>query len=342
MKGLRPIYIALLLVLAIVIAGIIGYTILEGYSVADAFYMTIITVATVGFSEVHPLSDGGKMFTAILIIISFSTFGYVASLITRFFIDGAFKNYYRHTKVKKKIEQLSDHIIVCGFGRNGEQTVFELLEHNRKVVVIEKVPAVIDMVRKIPDLLYIEGDSTSEDVLIETRISHAKALVTTLPNDADNLYVVLTARELNPGMTIISRATDENSVKKLKRAGANNVIMPDRIGGQRMAKLVVQPDIVEFIEFIMLQRSKDVYLEELSLDHSLYANRSIRELDIRNASGANIVGIRTKDRSFVVNPSPDLILSPLDKLFVLGNRSQLEKLSDILIDNNNSQSNPAE
>ena len=232
--------------------------------------------------------------------------------------------------MKKKISQLNGHIIVCGFGNNGTKTVRELLEHNKKVVIVEKSHEMIARAQQNPDMLYIEGDATNENVLRETNIESAKALITTMPNDADNLYVVLTARELNQNITIVSRASDDNSIKKLKRAGANNVIMPDRIGGNRMAKLVVQPDVVEFMEYIFLQQKRDIKVDEVSCSHSIFINNSIRELDMRDASGANILGIRTGDGNYIINPSADTIIHSDDKLFVLGSPQQNEKLREVL------------
>jgi len=155
--------------------------------------------------------------------------------------------------VKRKIERLTGHVVICGYGRNGKQAAIELLEHNERIVVIEENAEIVQSMRETPGMLYVEGDAADDEILKTANLQDAKAMITTLPVDADNLFVVLTARELNPGMTIISRASADNSDVKLKRAGATNVIMPDKIGGKRMAKLVAQPDIVEFIDFMLLQ-----------------------------------------------------------------------------------------
>jgi voltage-gated potassium channel len=245
-------------------------------------------------------------------------------------VEGFFKNYFQFAKMKNKISQLSGHIIVCGYGNNGNETIRELLEHNEKVVIVEKSTEIIELLQKIPDILFIEGDATKETVLRETNIENAKALITTMPNAADNLYIVLTAKELNDKITIVSRASDDHAIKKLKRAGANNVIMPDKIGGNRMAKLVVQPDIVEFMEYIFLQQKRDIKVDEVSCSHSVFINKSIRDLDVRNASGANILGIRTGDGNYIINPSADTIIHSDDKLFVLGSPTQNEKLKEVL------------
>lgn len=318
------------LIVGIVSIGTIGYIYIENYRLLDAFFMTIETIGTVGFREIQPLSDAGKIFTSILIILSFGCFGFVITTFTKFMVEGFFKNYFQFAKMKNKISKLNGHIIVCGYGNNGNETVRELLEHNEKVVVVEKTPEIIEQLRLNNELFYIEGDATNENILRETNIESAKALITTMPNDADNLYIVLTAKELNNKITIVSRASDEHSIKKLKRAGANNVIMPDKIGGNRMAKLVVQPDVVEFMEFIFLQQKRDIKVDEVSCNHSVFINKSIRDLDIRNASGANILGIRTSDGNYVINPSPDTIIHNDDKLFVLGSPSQNEKLRQVI------------
>jgi len=335
-ESFREAYIALGMLMGIMTIGVIGYSIIEGFSFTDAIFMTIITIATVGFKEVHPLSTPGMYFTIFLIITSFGIFAYAVSTITKYVIGGAIGHYYKNRKVKNKIQQLKDHVIVCGYGRNGRQAVAELIDHEVPIVVIENDESTMEKILDNPELLYVHGDATKDEILSICRTERAKALITTLPVDADNLYVVLTAKELNPGMTIISRASNEHSDQKLKRAGATNVIMPDRIGGQRMAKLVAQPDVVEFLDYIMLQSAENVSLEEVSCSklNSCFEGKSIRELDIRNESGANIIGLKRSDSTFLINPLPEIQLTSLDKLFVLGTPIQVERLKKIMIEGN--------
>ncbi|HKJ79535.1 MAG TPA: TrkA family potassium uptake protein, partial [Prolixibacteraceae bacterium] len=199
-------------------------------------------------------------------------------------------------------------------------------------VIVDKRDNVISRVRQNPDLLYIKGDATHEDVLEKARVSQARALIATTPNDADNVFVVLTARSINPNLTIISRASEMESQMKLKRAGASNVIMPERIGGQRMAKLVHQPDVVEFLEYILLQKTSDVSLEEVDCSNlsKQYIGKSIGELKVREVSGANIIGIKISGARYVFNPDPNMILSRNDQLFVLGNPGQVSKLKEVM------------
>jgi voltage-gated potassium channel len=330
-RQVKHIAIGLILLVTVISVGVIGYMILEKFSFVEALYMTIITIATVGFEEVHQLDNAGMVFTSFLIIFSFGLFVYVVTSFTRLLVEGVFRNYYKDNKVKKRVQRLSDHVIVCGFGRNGRQAIVELKDHRKKFVIIESGKEMVDRIRLETDYLYIEGDATQEEILEAAEIQKASALITALPNDADNLFVVLTARQMNPELKIISRASEEKSDSKLKRAGADNVIMPDRIGGQRMAKLVIQPDVVEFLEYIMLQSSDDVNLEELSCESmaSCFINKSIKELGVRNITGANIVGLK-KDGKYIFNPNPDVILSSDDQLFVLGDPEQLMKLKQLL------------
>ncbi|MCD6596238.1 MAG: potassium channel protein [Bacteroidales bacterium] len=330
-RQVKHIIIGVLLLITIVFIGVIGYMALEGFTFTEALFMTVITISTVGYEEVHQLDDPGMVFTSVLIIFSFGIFIYVVTSFTRFLIEGVFRNYYKDNKVKKRVQRLKDHVIVCGFGRNGRQAAVELIDHNKKFVIIDKSHDRVDIIREETDYLYIEGDATQEETLEAAMINTASALITAMPNDADNLFVVLTARQMNKKLKIISRASEEKSDTKLRRAGADNVIMPDRIGGQRMAKLVVQPDVVEFLEYIMLQSSDDVNLEELSCQNMAFCfiNKSIKELGVRNVTGANIVGLK-KDNAYIFNPTPDVILSANDQLFVLGDPQQLEKLRQLL------------
>jgi voltage-gated potassium channel len=324
--------IAFGLLLIITIIGILGYMIIEGMTFTKAVYMTIITVATVGFKEVDPLSELGMWFTSFLIVISFGIFVYAVTAFARYIIDGVLRSYYRDRRMNRKINKLSNHVIICGYGRNGSQAAYDLAVHKVPFIVIENNPDIITNLRDNEDILYIDGDATQDEVLEHAGIQDARAMITTLPVDADNLYVVLTAKGINPKMKIISRASNENSDFKLKRAGANNVIMPDKVGGQRMAKLVTQPDVAEFVDFIMLQEPDNVFLEEITCEKlaSCFDGREISELDMRNRTGANIIGLRKADRSYIINPSQDVVLSSSDKLFVLGTLSQINQLRSII------------
>jgi voltage-gated potassium channel len=326
-NNLKHAYFTGALLISVIGIGTLGYSML-GFTPSEAIYQTIITMATVGFEEVHQLDNRGMWFTSVLVIVSIGIFFYAVTSLTRYIVEGVFMNTYKDNKVKRRIDKLSDHVIICGYGRNGKQAAIELSQHHVKVVVIENQPETVQMLRESSGMLYVEGDATDEEVLKQAHLKNARALITTLPTDADNLFVVLTAKELNPAMKIISRASVDNADVKLKRAGATNVIMPDKLGGQSMAKLVAQPDVVEFIELILLQSIESVVLEEISCQElaTCFEGKTLLELDIRNTSGANIIGMKRKDNSYLINPVPDTPLSSYDKLFALGSRAQINQL----------------
>ncbi len=338
-----PVLTLAYIVSAIMTLSIVGFMIIEGYSLADAFYMTIITVSTVGFGEVKPLSGTGRIFTSFIIITSFGLFAYSISTITQYMFSGELNKYLKDYKVNQQLSKIRDHVIICGYGRNGSQAAEELQVLGIPVVIIDADPVLTDGVLRQKNLIYVTGNAVQDDSLIHARINRAKALITTLPKDADNLFVVLTARELNPRLTIISRASEDHSYSKLKRAGADNVIMPDKVGGIRMAKLVAQPDIVEFVENILLHTQDRVNLVEISCEDlpQCNVNKSIRDFCIRDQSGANIIGLKTAHGEYVFNPSPDFKLSLEDKLFALGTPKQIESLRKVLNDENpNTHENP--
>lgn len=331
-ENFRSVYFAIGLLMLVFLIGTIGYIVIEGFTFTEAFFMTIITISTVGFQEVRPLSGLGQFFTAFLIIISFGIFAYAVTTLTRYIVDGVFRNYLKDNKVKSKIEKLNNHVIVVGYGRNGRQAIEELKRHKFPVVIVDFNESIIQEIRQKAELLYIQGDATEDQTLTDAKIETAKALITALPNDADNLFVVLTARAMNPDITIISRAANFNSDKKLRSAGATNVIMPDKIGGQRMAKLVAQPDVVDFIEYVMLRESEGVHIEEVDCKGLTlsFAEKSIGDWSIRAATGANIIGIKTSDNKYIVNPTPDIHISENDQIFVLGDPDQITKLKKVL------------
>lgn len=330
---LTPILAAFFMLQVVLLVGLVGYHIL-GFTLVEAFYQTVITIATVGFKEVHPLSDAGMIFTAFLIIFSFGIFAYAVTTLTRYIVEGVYRNTLKDSKLKRRIQKLNGHVVICGYGRNGKQAVQELLDHDVPVLIIENNAHIIDSLQDDPQRLYLDGDAVDEEVLLKANIEHARALITTLPTDADNLFVVLTAKEINPDIKIISRASVDHADVKLKRAGATNVIMPDKIGGQRMAKLVAQPDVVEFVDYLLLQSTEDVMLEQISCAEidTCFGGKTIGELDLRNHSGANIIGIKRENKEYYINPMSDTVLTATDRLFVLGTRNQIDRLKKIIVE----------
>ncbi len=333
-KGYYRFLMPLVALNALLIIGTLGYVIIDGYEWFNAFYMTVITVATVGYSEIEPLSFGGRLFTSFLIITSFGTFAYAVSSITKFVVDGELNEFFKSKKLNAAIEKLNDHVIICGYGRNGRQAAQVLKRHKKRFVVIENNADLTQSMNHDFADLVIKGDATQDSILQQAGIMKAKALITTLPTDSNNVFIVLTARNLNPKLTIISRASDDGSDTKLKIAGASNVIMPDKVGGAHMASLVMKPDVMEFLDFITGQDSEAINLEEISLTQisDNLKNKTLKELELRNKSGANIVGYKTSDGHYIVNPSAETKIIPESKIFVLGNREQVNKLKAILKD----------
>lgn len=300
------------------------------YSFIDALYMTIITITTIGFGEVHPFGTGEKIFTIGLIVSSLFTFGYAVSLFSEYLISGQFFDQLKTKKVQKKIEKLQGHTIVCGYGRNGKQAISKLHSYNQKLVVVEKYD---DIIKELDEheILNIQGDATTDEALLKAGILNADYLITVLPSDADNLFVVLTASQLNKKCKIISRASEESSCSKLKIAGADNVIMPDKLGGAHMASLVVTPDVIEFVDRLTIEGDTTANLEEIQIDNlpTEYLNRTILDLDIRKKTGCTVIGYRRKNKEYIINPEASLSLKAGGSLIVLGRPEQIIKLREL-------------
>ncbi|MBP6511043.1 MAG: potassium channel protein [Bacteroidia bacterium] len=327
---IKKLRIAAIMTLGTIAFGVIGFMIIEGYSFSESFYTTIIILSTVGLGVVKTLSDGGRWFVSLLIIISIGIFAYGIAQITSYIMEGEVQRYLKLKKILKMIDKIQGHVIVCGYGRNGKQACKQLRSHNQHFVVIENSEKGIEDLREDDEFLFIHGDATRDEILIEAGIEKACALITTLPSDAANVFVVLTARELRSDIKIISRASESSSEGKLRRAGADNVIMPDKIGGSHMATLVTRPDVLEFIDHIT--GKVNIRLEEIMINKlkEVYQGKTIRELEVRNRTGANIIGFKTGEGEYIINPSPDTIMKPDSKLFVLGTSEEVEELTKIL------------
>ncbi|MEN8858437.1 MAG: potassium channel protein [Flavobacteriaceae bacterium] len=321
---------ALLLLVLVITIGVLGYMFLSGYSLVDALYMTVITVSTVGFGEIEPLNDQEKLFTIFLITISIISFGYTVSAFTEYIISGQLFQQLKLKKVQKKIEKLNGHTIICGFGRNGKQSMIKLQNYKQDFVIIEKADDVINTI-DLDGYLNVQGDATTDEVLIRAGIERANNLITALPSDADNLFVVLSARQLNANCRIISRASNESSYDKLKIAGANNVIMPDKLGGDHMASLVVTPDVIEFVGRLTIEGETTANLEEISVNDlpQKYLYKTILDLDLRKKTGCTVIGFKTPDGNYIINPEASIELKEDGHLIVLGRPEQIMKLREL-------------
>lgn len=308
--------------------GLVGFIVLEGYTFINAFYMTVITFATVGFTEVQPLSDNGRIFTAIYIIFNLGVFAVIISTITSYLVEGELVNVLNIYRLSRKVRKLKDHVIVCGFGRNGSRACEEFIKLHLPFVVIENDNQKIAEVQMLSKKINIlEGDATHDTILKTAGVERAKALITALPKDADNVYVTLSARQLNPKIRIIARANEAGSESKLVMAGADKIVRPDIIGGTYMANLVTKPEIVEFLDII--SGIGTLKIEEYSFEDFTdeFKNKSIRELDARNRTGVMILGFKDDQQGIIVNPNPGTIIGEGDFVIVLGTRDQIEQFS---------------
>lgn len=328
----RNLYFALAALVSILAIGVFGFILIEGYTVLESFYMTVITLSTVGFKEVRPLSENGQLFTAFLIISSFGIFAYAISTLTRSVLSGELGAYYKVYRLENQINQLNDHVIVCGYGRNGRRAAKKLKAYGQSFVVLENSEEIVDHYLKETDVLFIKGDATNEATLEKAGVKRAKSLLSTLSKDADNLYVVITARDLNPGLNIISRAATESADKKLKAVGANHVVMPEGVGGGHMATLVMSPNIVEFLEHLSIDGSSAINLEEVEVSQITDREGSmvLKDLALRQKTGCSIIGLKTPEGDFVINPGANTDITPNSRLFVLGKPEEIKYLYKIL------------
>ncbi len=315
----------------IILVGTVGFVFIADYGWINALYMTVITISTVGFKEVQPLDADAKIFTILLIITSITIFGYIISVITDYIANNKFIEELKLKQVQKKIQSLQRHTIVCGFGRNGKQAMARLKSYKKGCVIVENDPELIEEIEADGTMLYIKGDATSDEALLAAGIERASSLITTLPSDADNLYVVLSARQLNSECTIVSRASIDTSYKKLKIAGADNVIMPDKLGGAHMASLVTTPDIMEFIDRLSIEGESSSNIEELIIEDlpEEYTNKSIFDLDLRKRTGCTVIGFKTPDKNYIINPDASTKLVPKSKLIVIGRPAEIRKLNKL-------------
>ncbi len=323
----KRIFFIPLLLIVILLAGTIGYIIIEDMTFIDALYMTVITLATVGFREVKELSKEGKIFTIILILSGFGVFTYALTVGARIIIEGEIKEVFKKRKMRKKVDALLDHYIVCGYGRMGSIIVKELLANKMPVVIIEKNPSNLP---ENDNITYFAGDATNDEILKLAGIDRAKGLITVLPSDAENLYVVLSARELNSNLFIVARAVEKEAEPKLKRAGANRVVSPYFIGGLRIAHTVLRPNVVDFLEFATSSEYVEIQIEEVDIaPNSPLIGKSIAQSGIGRDLGIIIIGIRRADGRMKFNPNSQTIIKEGDTLIVLGQTENLSRLENL-------------
>lgn len=309
----------------LIFAGSIGYMLLEKWSFLDACWMTVVSLTTVGYGDIIPHSTGGRIFTIVLIIVGASAVAYALSLILSSIVEIQVNRILGRSDIKQKISELKNHIIVCGAGRVGTNVIDVLMKENVPFCLIEENEEIVNSLLN-QGLLALQGDATKDELLIQAGIQHARGVISALSEDAYNVYVTLTAKAINPGLTVVARAERPESVEKLKRAGADKVIAPAQIGGQRMAAAILKPVSVDLVDTLFTSRSIQVQIEELIVrNDSPICGRELRDVFSRDDHNVIVVAI-IRGEEVIINPMAREIIHPEDVLVVIGGRQDLEKL----------------
>jgi voltage-gated potassium channel len=320
---------ALLVPFALIGIGTVGYHLIEGWSFFDALYMTVITLTTVGFLEVHDLSPAGRGFTMILCLSGVFTLFYAATEVIRTIVSGEVQDVLGRQRMERSLQELKDHLIVCGFGRMGRLVCREFSGQGLPFVVIDRRAEALEDFQ-IAHGIALHGDATSDEVLLRAGVQRARGLVTVAASDADNLYITMSARLLNPHLFIVARAEDERAEQKLLRAGASRVISPYVIGGARVAQAVLRPAVVDFIELATRTEHLELQIEETQVaPGSRLAGAVLKDSRLRQEMGIIIVAIKKQAGQMVFNPPPEVVLEAGDILITLGNRRQLDELEKL-------------
>ncbi|NJK47984.1 potassium channel protein [Candidatus Gracilibacteria bacterium] len=312
--------------------GTLWYRFVEGWTWLDSAYMTMSTLATVGFGEINPLNERGRLFTMVLIVMGLITIGYIVNRFTEALIQGYFQVGIRRRQEKRLIETLVNHYILCGFGRTGRQVAIEFQAEKISFVLIDSDP---EQVEKAKEIGYpvIQGDATLDESLIAAKIDRAICIVAALTSDAENLYTVLSAKTLNPRIRAIARASTEEAVQKLQRAGADAVVSPYITGGRRLAAAALRPQVMDFVDGILTGTNSAFYMEEFLIDPKTCpcVGQTLSQARLRSQSGALVLAIRRADGTLIGGPTGDTILMAGDLLICMGTADQLRKLTQILL-----------
>ncbi len=313
--------------LVISMFGTIGYMLIEEWTAVNAFYMTVITLTTVGFGEVEPLSQAGRLFTVLLMIVGIGAFAYGFSIISQYLFTMSLNQIAKERRMTQKIDKLEGHFIVCGYGRVGQNATETMRDEGHNVVIIDNVENKFEDIQlNHPDLYYVVGDATDDDILLRAGLLKARGLLVCTGDDANNLFVVLSARALHKNLLIVARTSDVHNESKMMRAGADKVISPYRIGGQRMANSLIRPQVLEMLDVVTTRSGLELWLEDVHLlPGSFLDGKTIIEADIRRRTGATVV-VLNRAMHNVTSPSGDTQLLAGDHLVVIGTREQVEKL----------------
>ena len=319
--------ISLFLLVCIILFGTFGYSIIEEMTLFDSFYMTLITISTVGFSEITPLTQSSRIITVVIIISGISLLTYTLGQIAQVFIEGELRKLLGRRKLEKQIADLKNHYIVCGYGRIGAVVCKELADGKIEFIIIEEDEKKIEQLEN-NHFLYLSGDATREETLLEAGLDRAKGMVTAVSSDADNVFITLTAKGLRPDIFVLSRAADLKNEKKLLRAGASRVVCPYNMGGSRMAQILKRPTVVDFLESATMSGNLGLKLEEVVVMPTSYlVGKTIVESKLRQNFGVIIIAIKKIDGEMLFNPGPDAVLGAGEVVVVIGKKHDLAQMS---------------
>jgi len=338
-ESIKKILKFIFLIIFLILSASISFMIIEDWSFFKALWFTVVTISTVGYGDITPQTDLGRIFDILLIVSAISLFAYSASSIAALLIEGNISNYIRYKRLKKMIETLKDHVIICGLGKTGRIVARELKMAGIPFVAIDKDENTLEKAKEhIPGILAILGDATEDSVLNFAGIRKAKFVVITTQSDADNIFMIATAKTLNPKVKIIARASDEQAALKMKRVGATEVVPQDVIGATRMAAYIIHPAVVNFLDLLQHAGDFALNLEEVVVpEDSHFCGKLLKEIRIPNKTGAIVIGIKRKDGEFIISPTSSQMILPGDILIVLGKKDNIEKLKVYVKENSKSE-----
>ncbi len=326
MLSIRKIKLAFALLTGTILFGVMGYHFIEGMTFFESLYMTVITISTVGFMEVRPLSTPGRVLTMVIISTGIVIGAYTLGTLLRMLIEGEIRKTFGRRKVERMISSMKDHFIICGYGRIGSLICRELLAQKIDFVVIERDPDMVEELER-ERILFLPTDATNDDSLLEAGIMRARGIVTAVKSDADNVFITLTAKGIRPDIFIVARSSDEGNESKLLRAGATRVVSPYLIGGKRMAQILIRPTVVDFIDIAVMESSLGLMMEEARVKQgSPLVGKNLIESNLRRDYGVIIVLIKKMNGELIFNPVPTEILEKDDVIVVLGKTDDMKRL----------------
>lgn len=328
----RELITAVLLFAGVLLIGIAGYRLIEGWSLLESAYMTVITLSSVGFGEIKPLSDEGRLFTISLILMGLVSIAYIVNRFTDAFVQGYFQDSLRSRRKRNVIKKLHNHYILCGYGRAGRQVAIEFAEERIPFIVVDPQPDAIQEAKQLGYLTF-QGDATLDQTLLDVKIRDARCIVAAMPSDSDNLYTVLSAKALQPDLRTIARANSEEAVVKMQRAGADAVISPYITGGKRLAAAALRPQVMDFVDGVVTGSDRSFYMEEIVIHPGdcPYVGQSLKDTNMRAKTSALIIAIRRTDGELIPGPTGETQLMDGDLLICMGTSEELRTLLKILI-----------